>query len=98
MNGEIYQAIELVNKDFALSLPVREVNDLDELERKLAALVQYLLDHDFERLLNGLYRIDVSEEKVKAVMAAGDQVAQNIARLIVAREMAKVQTRAKYRK
>ncbi len=98
MNGEIQQAIELVNKDFALSLPVREVNDLDDMERKLTALVQYLLDHDFERLLNGLYRIDVSEEKVKAVMAAGDQVAQNIARLIVEREMAKVQTRAKYRK
>ncbi len=98
MNGEIHQAIELVNKDFALSLPVREVNDLDDMERKLAALVQYLLDHDFERLLNGLYRIDVSEEKVKAVMAAGDEVALNIARLIVEREMAKVQTRAKYRK
>jgi hypothetical protein len=91
------QALVLANKDFNLEIPSSEVSGAEDFQRILTKLIRHLLDNDFERLLNGLYRIDVSEEKVKLAMATTDDVAEKIALLIIEREMQKVTTREKYR-
>ncbi len=97
MADYLSQALVLVNKDFAAAIPPAAIKTREDFHQALAGVVQHLLDHDFERLLNALYRIDVSEEKVKQAMASEANVAGQIAGLIIAREMQKVVTREKYR-
>ena len=91
------QALVLANKDFNLEIPSSEVSSAEDFNHILTRLIRHLLDNDFERLINGLYRIDVSEEKVKLAMATTDDVAEQIALLIIEREMQKVTTREKYK-
>ncbi len=97
MANYLTEALILANKDFNLDIPSSEVSSVEDLQEILAKLIRHLLDNDLERLLNGLYRIDVSEEKVKAAMATQGDVADKIALLIIEREMKKVVTREKYR-
>jgi hypothetical protein len=97
VNSHLTQALVLANKDFNLDITSNEVTSADDFQNILTKLIRHLLDHDFERLLNGLYRIDVSEEKVKLAMASADNVAGQIAGLIIERELQKVATREKYK-
>lgn len=70
----------------------------EELTKRVARMVQYLLRHNLNQLLHILYRIDVEERKVKQAMLAAseEEVAENIARLIVERELLKAQIRFRY--
>lgn len=67
----------------------------------LAFYLNHLIQSDFNRLLSILYRIDVSEEKVKSALAmdSGKQSSgHTIARLLIEREMEKIKLRKKYSK
>ena len=98
MANKLTEALVLANKDFNLDLSSTEVTTAEDFQLILAKLIRHLLDSDFERLINGLYRIDVSEEKVKqALSSASGDIAAEIATLIIRREMPKVETRRKYR-
>lgn len=68
------------------------------LTRQVSRMVLYLLRHNLNQLLHILYRIDVEERKVKQAMLAAseEEVAENIARLIVERELLKAQIRFRY--
>ena len=90
------QLLELVKKDFNLEITSSGIATHQDLKESLSKLIQYLIEHDFERLLSGLYRIDVSEKKVKEAMASGSEVAGKITQLIIDRELQKVVTRKKY--
>ena len=91
------QVLEMTNKDVGLYLSPASIPNYKELVKELAIAVQYLIDKDFEKLLHILYRIDVSENKVKQVFGLEQDVAQQIALLIIEREKQKVITRAKYK-
>ncbi|MBB6611012.1 hypothetical protein H7F15_08185 [Pontibacter sp. Tf4] len=69
-----------------------------QLEQTLAPAVLHLLRHDLNRLLNILYRIDVEERQVKQAMLAPteEDVALQIARITIKRELQKAQTRFIY--
>ena len=97
MADQLTQALVLANKDFNLDIPSSEVSTIEDFQELLTKVIRHLLDNDFERLINGLYRIDVSEEKVKLAMATNDDVAAQIALLIIERELEKVITLEKYR-
>lgn len=73
-------------------------SDQEELVDQVARMVLYLLRHNMNQLLHILYRIDVEERKVKRAMLAAseEEVAENIARLIVERELLKAQIRFRY--
>ena len=96
MNSLLPDVLKLTNQDFNLDIPAAEISTEDQFLKLLTQVIQHLLDSDFERLMNGLYRIDVDENKVKLAMTT-DDVAENIARLIIQRELQKVETRRKYR-
>ncbi|NEM98332.1 hypothetical protein [Pontibacter burrus] len=70
-----------------------------QLEQAVAQAVLHLLQQDLNRLLNILYRVDVDERQVKQAMKAATQeeVALQVARLIIKRELQKAQTRFIYR-
>ena len=72
----------------------------DWLEEFLTTKVNYLLDHDFNHLLNALYRIDIPEEITKGVLqlSQNSQIARNIAKAIIKREKQKVITRLQFQK
>jgi hypothetical protein len=95
---------ELIHKDLQLdedeALMKEEHIDLSTLHEKLSMLVAYLMEHDMHRLLNAMYRLDVSEARFHAAMQSDSkqEAAIRIADLIIEREMQKVKTRLHYRK
>ena len=96
MANNLTEALILANKDFNLDIPSTEVSTAEDFQLILTKLIRHLLDNDFEKLINGLYRIDVSEEKVKQAMSSEGDLAEEIALLIIERELQKVETRRKY--
>jgi hypothetical protein len=75
-----------------------KASTLDGLHMQTAAAVCHLLRNNLSKLLQILYRIDVDEQKVRKVMASQTtaEVADNMAHLIIKRELQKVQTRFMY--
>lgn len=71
----------------------------EALEQWLTERIVHYLLHDMEKLLHILYRIDVSEKKVKEAFAQNNpqQIAPQLARLILEREEQKIETRKKFR-
>lgn len=98
---DLQTGLTLIRKDFNLdasemAIPESELSTETVLKR-LSYLVAYLMEKDFSRLLQVLYRIDVSEERLKAALAAQEQAPSDvIAQMILEREMQKVATRKKY--
>ena len=79
---------------------LEQAKTVDELKENLTACIVYLLLNEMEKLLHILYRIDVNENKVKAVFAQQDAtaIAPALASLIIERELEKAEFRAKHRK
>lgn len=93
----LQQTTNLVQQDFQLEeLP--PVLDEQELLQFLTDLVEHLLEQNLERLFWVLYRLDVDEEKVHAALSlkAKEPAAPTLARLILAREKQKAQSRLDY--
>jgi len=77
--------------------------DLEDRESAFRALlierIVALLTHDMERLMNILYRVDVSEALAARAFRdnAPEHIAPALADLIIERQLAKAETRARYR-
>ncbi len=98
----VKESYQLIRKDFGLAeaTEVEEAQiDFDWLEGYLTKQISHLMDHDFNRLLNALYRIDIPDTQTKELLQSSDsgQIAGNIAIAIIEREKQKVITRAQYR-
>lgn len=68
--------------------------------KRLTAFIEDLINNNFDKLVHILYRIDVSENKLRSVLAksSGSESSNLIAQLIIEREMEKIATREKYSK
>lgn len=77
---------------------IQEVDNEEQLLQLIEQLVQELIDNDFEKLLLVLYRLDISEKKVKTALEVegAENAANSIAKLILEREREKIKTREKY--
>lgn len=97
MSQELSITITLANQYFDLSLTAEDTS-YQRILRQLTTHIRYLLDHNFELLLQALYRIDVDEIKFREALELGEphEVAGNIARLVLDRIVLKAKTRAKY--
>jgi hypothetical protein len=86
---------ELLSKEFGLN-PVLDATQIQEV---LEARLVYLLLNEMETLLQLLYKIDVNEQKVKAAFAQStpQDIAPELAQLIIDRMRQKAETRLKYR-
>ena len=86
-----------LEKDLQLSFPVQL--SMDELQAQLADRINDLIQTDFERLVGLLYRIDVSESKLKQWLKAapGEDAGKIMAALIIERELQKIRTREQFR-
>lgn len=64
----------------------------------LTQKVKYLLDNDFNTLVNMLYRIDVFESKAKTCFGkSNDEIAICLAQLIFERQLEKAKSRAEHK-
>jgi hypothetical protein len=90
------ELIRQVNKELAIELT--EKISLEELQRQLAEHINHLIKNNFEQLVNLLYRIDVSEAKIKSLLQhnPGQDSAAIIASLIIERQLEKIKTRRQY--
>lgn len=91
------ELINELNNIFAVALP-QTVTEAD-LEHVLAQEVNTLIQHDFNRLVGILYRMDVSEQKLKQMLKehAGTDAGLIIARMMIERQRQKIKTRAEFR-
>lgn len=86
------------------NLQIEEENSRDQsFEDQFEVLVKFiddLIQKDFNRLLTILYRVDISEEKLKTKLAENKEMkiqsAEVIAQLLIEREQEKIASRAKY--
>ena len=99
---DIKQSLKLFEKDFQLEkdylqLAKQKEYTYEEAFLKIMRVVEDLLAKDFQQLVNVLYRIDVSEEKLKQALALStDNPASVITKMIIERELLKVEFRKKY--
>ncbi|HNR85373.1 MAG TPA: hypothetical protein PKN22_01960 [Taishania sp.] len=73
----------------------------EQLFEALSNYLNHLIEHDFNQLVAILYRVDVSEEKVRQTLAnapKGSNSGKLIAQLILEREQQKMYWREKYKK
>lgn len=78
-----------INQSLEISLPV--TISLEELKQQLILHINHLINHDFEKLVFHLYRIDVNEAKMKQLLEQnnGENAAGLIADLIIERQLEK---------
>lgn len=91
------QVAEGLSTAFAINFPLN--GSFEAIREILADKLRMLIDRDPERLIFLLYRLDVSENKVRALLAAGNpDTAMDLARLIIERQLQKIKTRNQFRK
>jgi len=67
-------------------------------KEKLSAYINQLINDDFEKLVHILYRLDVSEQKLRSALATSSSDAgMIIAQMIIDRQSEKIKTREQYR-
>lgn len=79
--------------------PELDTPDVSVFKQNLLKQVQFLLEKDINTLWNGLYRIDVSENKVKEIFLGvpdSSEVASKLCEVIIERLIQKMNFRRKY--
>jgi hypothetical protein len=90
------ELIEILNTELAIGLP--EKISLEELKEKLTQHINYLIDTNFQQLVAILYRVDVSESKLKMLLneSMAEDSGSVIADLIIERQLQKIKFRQKF--
>lgn len=88
--------IKIINKDFDLPDELSE----SQLRETFVNAFAYLVDNDFPKLVQILYKADVDQYKLKELLenVEGKSSAEVIADAYIARQMAKIETWKKYSK
>ena len=86
--------IKIISKDFDLPEALTE----SQLREVLVKAFEYLIDDDFPKLLQVLYKADVDQYKLKELLenTEGKSSAEVIADAYIERQKAKVETWKKY--
>lgn len=96
---DISDLVNLTTKDLdVFNSTLLESPSKKQLHEWLTREINLLINNDFNKLLNVLYRIDISETKSKEAFAVKDpnEIGRNLADLIIEREIQKIESRKKY--
>lgn len=91
---------ELKNEIIKLTgLELAPIDQMAALETSLAAYINELILHDFNKLVSLLYRIDISESKLKHLLQTnpGTDAGIMIARMIIDRQLQKIALRKSFK-
>lgn len=88
--------IPVLNKELDTSWPV--TLSFAALREQLVAQIDHLINKDFQRLLAILYRVDVDEAKLRALLQSNPDrpAAETIADSIIERQVQKIQWRKQF--
>lgn len=96
----ISEQFSIQEKEIVLGLMKNDDNfAMNEMRRLLSEKIRELISHNFEKLSNILYRIDVNASKVNDIFSTYklDSIPEQLAELIISRQLDKVKTRNFYR-
>ncbi|MBK7121972.1 MAG: hypothetical protein IPH68_03675 [Chitinophagaceae bacterium] len=95
---ENVELIQLLNNELAIEISGKL--SYAELHSQLASYINRLIKNDFDKLIAYLYRIDVSEEKLKNLLQQNprEDAGNIIATLIIERQVQKIKTREHFSK
>ena len=99
MNEEITDIKQLLTSQLQVDgVALKKILSLEELLVWMTQYIDQLISNDFDALMLLLYRIDVSEQKVKSMLADnnGINAARIIAELIIKRQQQKIFSRSHY--
>ncbi|MBK5270419.1 MAG: hypothetical protein JJE22_05325 [Bacteroidia bacterium] len=90
------ELVELLNNELAIEMP--EKISFEELRENLSQHINYLIQTNFQKLVSILYRIDVSEIKLKALLQENKfaDAGAIIADLIIERQLQKIKSRQQF--
>lgn len=98
------QLASLINKDLGnheegMMIPVSSL-DRNLIREKLAIIISHMMQDNFEKLCQAMYRLDVSEAKFDQVMneKTPKEIPFAVADLVIEREMQKVRTRMMHKR
>ena len=82
-----------------LAIDSAEAFSLEELTERLVNYINWLIQNDFQKLVNLLYKVDIQENKLRSVLRSnpGENAAELIAQLMIERQMQKIKTRQDYK-
>lgn len=80
-------------------IPFFDTQSKNEFKKYLTERLSYLIDNNFELLVNTLYRIDVSEEKLSKLFSGDNRehIPSKLADLIIERQIQKIILRKRYK-
>ncbi|UKT65153.1 hypothetical protein [Pedobacter mucosus] len=86
--------IKIISKDFDIEDNLSE----DKLRQTMVDAFAYLIDNDFPKMIQILYKADVDQHKLKALLETveGKSAAEVIADAYLIRQQAKIETWKKY--
>ena len=89
--------IPILRQSMEIDLP--ENISFDLLKERLSSHINFLIQSDFQKLVSILYRVDVSESKLKHLLKEnpGYDAANIIAELIIERQLQKIKFRQEHR-
>lgn len=89
--------IKYIGEAFSLSIPAHTT--AAQLEIFLSERINYLIVNDFSTLVHILYRIDVSEKKLKTLLKENTEAnaGKIIAALVIERQLQKIRSRQQNR-
>lgn len=90
------ELVPAINQSLELELPAS--TPFEQLREQLSVYFNDLIQTDFEKLVFLLYRIDVDEARMRALLAhkEGEDTAGLIADLVIERQLQKIESRRKY--
>jgi len=90
--------IKYLNEKFDISIP--SATTAEEMELFLAERINRLIATDFTQLVQVLYRIDVSEAKLRSMLKEHPDAdaGRIIAALVIQRQLEKIRSREQFRK
>ncbi len=91
MNDIESKIISELSLSLEIDLPAKK--SISELKGVLSDYIDYLINHDFDKLLRILYKVDVHEGLLKMNLQKQKDSATVIAEMILERQMQKVKSR-----
>ena len=90
--------IKYLNEKFELNIPVETTEE--QMEIFLAGRINQIIENDFTQLLQILYRIDVSEQKLRSLLKQNTATDSGriIAVLVIERQLEKLRSRQQFRR
>ena len=91
------ELIQLVNEEMTIELP--EKISFEEIREQISQNVNNLIVNDFQRLVSLLYRIDISESKLRQLLKEEnhEDAGKIIADMIIERQLQKIKTRQQFK-